>query len=450
MNRILIILFLVVSTNLLAQSNLVTISLKVNNAQSDTFYLADKHRREIGLLVLNPNKKSYLKITIQPGYFALYNSNKEIELYLMPNSDLQIELDETTFEASYSGKLKNENEYLMDKTKTKKLTNKIISMRSIKTMDEKVFLHKNDSVSIVFKNLLKNTTSLNTTFRKLENRLIEDFYTDALGAYKSRGYYFRDSTLKVSENYPKVVVTEIDIYDEDYYQHLGFVATAQHQIQKQVPQEFQNSKTKSIKALELVKNTIKNQNIINDLAFKIVADNLKHEEIREDLYKLFLKTCTNKEYAKDITELYNEFSKLKSGEKSPEFSFKDDNDKLYSLFDFKGKHLYIYLWTTWCTPCVKKLEDFNKVRKQLKNNDVEMITICIGSDKEKCRKIESYRKLEGIKLHCADKNNDFFRKYQISENSNSVILIDKDGLIAETTYLDPSEKKLIDALNGLK
>ena len=42
-----------------------------------------------------------------------------------------------------------------------------------------------------------------------------------------------------------------------------------------------------------------------------------------------------------------EIASIAAGKIAPKFSFQNANDQVVNLDDFKGKHVYINLWTTW-------------------------------------------------------------------------------------------------------
>ncbi|HSE33863.1 MAG TPA: TlpA disulfide reductase family protein [Pyrinomonadaceae bacterium] len=53
----------------------------------------------------------------------------------------------------------------------------------------------------------------------------------------------------------------------------------------------------------------------------------------------------------------------------------DDNS--FRLADFSGKVLVINLWASWCGPCRKEIPEYDKVRKDYLNRNVEFVGLTV-------------------------------------------------------------------------
>src|SRR5262245_9150361 len=61
----------------------------------------------------------------------------------------------------------------------------------------------------------------------------------------------------------------------------------------------------------------------------------------------------------------------------------DDNN--FRLADFSGKVLVINLWASWCGPCRKEIPEYEKIRKDYLNRNVEFVGLTVdeaGSDRQ--------------------------------------------------------------------
>jgi len=69
---------------------------------------------------------------------------------------------------------------------------------------------------------------------------------------------------------------------------------------------------------------------------------------------------------------------------SLDLKFKDQNGKIVSLSDLKGKVVFLNFWATWCPPCLAEMPSINKLYEQNKaNEDVVFIMLDADSNFEK-------------------------------------------------------------------
>jgi Thiol-disulfide isomerase and thioredoxins len=62
-----------------------------------------------------------------------------------------------------------------------------------------------------------------------------------------------------------------------------------------------------------------------------------------------------------------------------DFTFTDYKGGQHTLYDFKGKHVLINLWATWCAPCVAEFPDLLHIADQ-RSDDLVLIAISIDND----------------------------------------------------------------------
>jgi thiol-disulfide isomerase/thioredoxin len=138
-----------------------------------------------------------------------------------------------------------------------------------------------------------------------------------------------------------------------------------------------------------------------------------------------------------------EKSNITSGKLSPDFSFKNFNDKITTLNDFKGKYVYIDIWATWCEPCKDELIPLQDLNKSF-NNNIEFVSISVDylKDIKQWKAFISTNKLMGTQL-ISDNNwySDFIRAYKTTTIPR-YILIDPQGKIVDAYAPRPSQKKL--------
>jgi thiol-disulfide isomerase/thioredoxin len=143
--------------------------------------------------------------------------------------------------------------------------------------------------------------------------------------------------------------------------------------------------------------------------------------------------------------------KLNVGDEAPNFTFKDMNGKEVSIKDFRGKYLYIDVWTTTCGSCIRQFPYLKKLEEEMKGKNIAFISVSLEKDMDVWKKMVKERKLEGIQLNVGDAK-DFRSTYEIS-GMPFIILLDKEGKILRIRSIilpsSPHTLKLLQGLEGI-
>ena len=114
------------------------------------------------------------------------------------------------------------------------------------------------------------------------------------------------------------------------------------------------------------------------------------------------------------------------GDQAPPFASPDEKGKMVSLSDFKGKHLVLEFWGTWCGYCVKDIPTMKEYYKKY-NSKVEFVSIaCRDTERRWKAAIEKYR-MNWVNLLNEDEKLPV--TYGI-EGYPTKIIINSDGVIA--------------------
>jgi thiol-disulfide isomerase/thioredoxin len=70
-------------------------------------------------------------------------------------------------------------------------------------------------------------------------------------------------------------------------------------------------------------------------------------------------------------------ARLKPGLPVPNFTFPGLDGKMVSLADNKGKVVFLNIWATWCGPCREEMPSMEKLYKELKGEDFEILAVSI-------------------------------------------------------------------------
>lgn len=58
--------------------------------------------------------------------------------------------------------------------------------------------------------------------------------------------------------------------------------------------------------------------------------------------------------------------------------FTDDRDWEYTLKKFRGKHVVLNFWATWCAPCREEMPTLNALQAEFGGDDFEVVALAIG------------------------------------------------------------------------
>lgn len=144
------------------------------------------------------------------------------------------------------------------------------------------------------------------------------------------------------------------------------------------------------------------------------------------------------------TKLYN----ATPGRKAANFSFPDQDGKMVSLSDFKGKVVLIDVWATFCGPCLALVPALNKLEAELHDQkDIVFIGVAQDGPKGKATwlKLIKERKMGGIQLFVGGANNVLAKDYKIKVMPRYLIF-DRQGNVVTTEAPlpnNPALKKLL-------
>lgn len=170
----------------------------------------------------------------------------------------------------------------------------------------------------------------------------------------------------------------------------------------------------------------------------------------EQVYKQAINTFTSP-YLKDtLQKFYTAVKRLKPGNPAPGFSLKNDQGKMVSLSDFKGKVLYIDFWGVGCGPCIYDIEKYiPKLHEHYKNKDVVFLNICVDAKENEWKEALKKYKLDGVNLIAEGwSNHPVCKAYNVSGIPH-YILIDKNGKISNNNAPGGSMLNLSSGKNAI-
>jgi thiol-disulfide isomerase/thioredoxin len=79
---------------------------------------------------------------------------------------------------------------------------------------------------------------------------------------------------------------------------------------------------------------------------------------------------------------------IKNSKKYEDVFFKDINQKIINLDDFKGKLILLNFWATWCAPCKEEMPSLDNLQSNINRNNLKIYPIM--SDREDSSKSEFF------------------------------------------------------------
>jgi thiol-disulfide isomerase/thioredoxin len=202
----------------------------------------------------------------------------------------------------------------------------------------------------------------------------------------------------------------------------------------------------SEKIEENIKDFIENNKKSVYAAFLYSTDLLGRpvEEI-ESVYNQFSNDVKASVFGKQIQTYIETAKRLASGEVAPNFTQEDINGNTVTLEQFKGKHVMLVFWGSWCGPCRRSHPHLVELVKKYKN-DVQFIGFASDKDKDKWKEAIEKDKLNFIHCNLFDKLNgeDVAALYNIKAFPTKM-LIDAQGKIVGTVIgMGEEESKQLD------
>lgn len=109
-----------------------------------------------------------------------------------------------------------------------------------------------------------------------------------------------------------------------------------------------------------------------------------------------------------------------------EVQLKDQNGRLTSLSEFRGKIVFINFWTTWCLACVIEMPSMEKLHQKFKDKDFVMLGINLQESEATVLQFFKQHKLTFTTL--LDETGDVGTAFRIRGIPTTFIL-DKKGII---------------------
>ncbi|NND07722.1 MAG: TlpA family protein disulfide reductase [Saprospiraceae bacterium] len=399
----------------------------------------------------------YLETSInKPGYYTLSHGALQIQLYLRREFRLNLSFDPEIGLRSirYQGRGSEANTYLSNFQEFQRLNEPQWAdfwSRGEVLLNEQVHRYQIKSEAFV-DNYLSKHANLDPNFIATERSRIEyqsanrylqfghehDFVSE-FPEQLSEGYYGFLSGLTMED--PDLLV--LPAYQEFLYRTL----------QKYVVdiRANGNEKSKSVLAMDLVRNEIRDPDIKSFLSYRVICKQLQKGKAEEHdlLYKQFRKTCKVGQLLANAKELYDQCETLSQGSIAPFFSVRDITNTEVSLTEFRESVLYIDLWSSWAYDQNHARSYCDTLRNLFKDESIVFLSISLDQSEQIWKEGLRKNKLRGIQLFSPKGMDSKLAQIYFVRDLPRYILIDKKGRIVEAFAPAPSSLELKQKLKML-
>ena len=437
------------------QEKYVSFSAKIENSKTDSVYITDFYG-EIPLknfhLQNGESKKESFYLPM--GYYKIHNSGESTTAFLKFGFDFEFSLDTKEFDETikYKGKGAAENNYLAEKYLLNESFGRLRAYTYYAKFDEKDFLRMSDSLYQLQLNLFnKYKAGFDNDFTFIEEKDLEMNYLLKLSNYESmHGFVSNNRKFKVSEKYPNPF-EDIDLKDTILLLSPNYINYVNNYLENLCYKKITDGDYSNFYLLfiDFIDSEIKTQKIKEEIAFYYIKYRFDDSYNLDKRYQKIKKIVSNnKEYLDLLDVNYQKIKRQEKGNIAPNFELYDIDNNIVKLSDFKGKLVYIDIWATWCSPCIKKIPNLQKLEKEFKDKEIVFISIAKNDNKERWEKTVRQNKLSGIQLFAPNENIEFFKFFMV-DGVPRFILLNKNGKIINANAKRPSDEELIENLNKL-
>lgn len=431
--------------------NAIIISGKLRSPASDTisiiYYDGDKGKYEnVNSLILKNDNFFSDTLSLDQGYYYLKSGENSSSVFLQKGFNLEITGKQFGDSIFFKGKGANENNYLVEKDFLSREIKEKQNFYYLSKLEEQEFLNLIDSLYMIKMTLFnKHSNGFGEDFSFIEKEGIEIMKNHYYASFEEiKQFLSGDRNFKVSDNFPNPF-ENLNLDDE----RLLKLYLYKPLIDRYINSTLEIRKTADdyvLSYLEQLDKIITNSKIKEELAFNIGTKRFKQVVNIQPVYTKLNALISDSTNRNEIDNIYSKIVRILPGKASPDFNFVDINNNFFSLNDFKGKHLYIDVWATWCKPCIREIPYLEKLRTEYEDKGITFISICQNDEKDNWKNFVEAKNLKGYQLFCDDLNSEFLKIFNINSIPRFII-IDNEGNIYDADAPRPSSDEIIQVLN---
>ncbi|SFS74459.1 TlpA family protein disulfide reductase [Lutibacter maritimus] len=443
---LLLALVIVVSCENDSTLNFVILSGKVTNNKSKEILIKGIDNSISESIKLSDDGSFIDTLFVENGVYTLNYGRNKAQIYFEGGNNLIVNFDNKDFDNSlnFSGDGSGESAYVY--AKAKKLKEAKFDDMKVYELPENEFKNYLKEIKSSLENTLNSTDGVSRNFKSKEVRNLNYAYINKLENYKVyHSFLTKNYEYEVPEGFLNET-KEIKYDNEDDYlfssEYRNLLLS--YYRKKSFEQLKDNAAPIELTFINTVAG-IKNETIKNGLLLNYTNTMFSKIKDKDSFYKAFLAASTSEENNKIVTDLYDKSQLIAEGKPSPIFT---DYEKLdgskVSLSDFKGKFVYMYVWSSSFSPSTEQIKNFNELQKKYSDKNIEFIALSVDRISNKDGWKEAIKKEDFNGTHIiADKGkeSDFIQNYAIVFPPR-FIFINAEGNIIDADAPRPSDLKL--------
>jgi len=160
----------------------------------------------------------------------------------------------------------------------------------------------------------------------------------------------------------------------------------------------------------------------------------------EEVYTSWLSKYPKSAHKNPIEDAINKMPTLARGKQAPIITGIDPSGNEFSTEQLKGKVIYIDVWATWCSPCVKGIPKMYALQEEFKDqNQIQFLFVSVDKDLDKWKNFIS--KLPDDGMHINASSFDFHKDYMMGGVPHYIV-IDAFGNIYQSKAPAPDSHEI--------
>jgi len=383
-------------------------------------------------------------------YCTLVGSSKTT-LFIKPESNINITISADT--AEFSGDCKLECDFLQNREKHHKKVLKGFKDNEVFALAENEFVERLDSFAAALAHPLNELTlnsSVTQEFGENERERLKYWKYDMLSTYHRYSTTFTQETVLPSSGYFNFIdsaelnntgLLVLDEYKEFLYSYIlgkSFI--------KSVEDSLTNEQRTDL-MLSMSEEQFDKQEMRDYVVLRVMKRLLYRLQLNDDVINKYKAKYAHLQDFDAILEAYENVKYLSKGNAAPDFTVTDAEGADVKLSDYKGKLVYVDIWSPFCPPCFHEFTFCHKVQEEFKGENIAFLSLCLDEDENRWKtNIEKYH-LEGELLRAKEGwKSELMKQYAI-QGVPRFLLIDDKGNIISANAPYPSDASLKTLIN---